>query len=72
MTEIQKLERNTSNFFKNDSFRTLKFLNNAIEKYEDLKIKLLNLEERYGVDLYSSDKRSYAMCKKKLCIHLIY
>ena len=39
MTEIQKLERNTSNFFKNDSFRTLKFLNNAIEKYEDFKYK---------------------------------
>lgn len=66
MTEIQKLERNTSNFFKNDSFRTLKFLNNAIEKYEDLKVKLLNLEERYGVDLYSSDKRSYADMQEKI------
>ena len=66
MTEIQKLERNTSNFFKNDSFRTLKFLNNAIEKYEDLKVKLLNLEERYGVDLYASDKRSYADMQEKI------
>ena len=66
MTEIQKLERNTSNFFKNDSFRTLKFLNNAIEKYEDLKVKLLKLEERYGVDLYSSDKRSYADMQEKI------
>ena len=66
MTEIQKLERNTSNFFKNDSFRTLKFLNNAIEKYEDLKVKLLNLEARYGVDLYSSDKRSYADMQEKI------
>ena len=66
MTEIQKLERNTSNFFKNDSFRTVKFLNNAIERYEELKERLLNLEARYGVDLYSSYNRPYADMQEKI------